>query len=108
MDVSNGVNTVEDLQVTINIVPRFIPIQTFNFSVKEGLSKAINEEIVNISHPFYSSANIDFFVEEPPQHGELRNLDGDELTYFTWDEVCWHNTYKMCMCKHYSHLQTFP
>lgn len=93
MDVSNGYNTLEDLHVTVNIVPRFIPVQAFNFSVKEGLSRAINEEIVNISHPFYSLANIDFSVEEPPQYGELRNLNGDEVTYFTWDEVCW-----LCVC----------
>ncbi|XP_013882839.1 chondroitin sulfate proteoglycan 4 [Austrofundulus limnaeus] len=87
VDVSNGYNTLEDLHIDVNIVPRFIPIQAFNFSVKEGLSRAINEEIVNISHPFYSLANIDFSVDEPPRHGELRNLNGDEVTYFPWDEV---------------------
>lgn len=88
VDVSNGFTTVEDLQIDVNIVPRIIPIQVSNFTVKEGLSRAINAEIVNISHPFYSSANIDFVVEEAPQHGDIRYLDGDELTYFTWDEVC--------------------
>uniref|UniRef100_A0A8D2ZWR2 Chondroitin sulfate proteoglycan 4 n=1 Tax=Scophthalmus maximus TaxID=52904 RepID=A0A8D2ZWR2_SCOMX len=87
VDVSNGFTTVEDLQISVNIVPRLIPIQTFNFTVKEGLSRAINAETINISHPFYSSANIDFVVEEPPQHGDIRYLDGDELSYFTWEEV---------------------
>lgn len=88
VDVSNGFTTVEDLRLSVNIVPRIIPIQTFNFTVKEGLSRAINAQIVNISHPFYSSANIDFVVEESPQHGDLRYLDGEELTYFTLEEVC--------------------
>ncbi|XP_045894412.1 chondroitin sulfate proteoglycan 4 [Micropterus dolomieu] len=87
VDVSNGFTTVEDLHISVKIVPRLIPIQTFNFTVKEGLSRAINTEIVNISHPFYRSANIDFVVEEPPQHGEIRTQDGDELTYFTWEEM---------------------
>ncbi|XP_017285506.1 chondroitin sulfate proteoglycan 4 [Kryptolebias marmoratus] len=87
VDVSNGFSTVEDLHVTVNIVPRFIPLQTSNFTVKEGLSRAINEEVVNISHPFYRSAIVHFFVEENPQHGELRNLKGDEITDFSWDEV---------------------
>ncbi|XP_070763926.1 chondroitin sulfate proteoglycan 4 [Enoplosus armatus] len=87
VDVSNGFTTVEDLHISVNIVPRLIPIQTFNFTVKEGLSRVINAEIVNISHPFYGSANIDFVVEEPPQHGDIRYLDGDELTYFTWEEM---------------------
>ncbi|XP_068595889.1 chondroitin sulfate proteoglycan 4 [Brachionichthys hirsutus] len=87
VDVSNGFTTVEDLHVSVETVPRLIPVQTFNFSVKEGLSRAINAEVINVSHPFYSSANIDFFVEESPQHGEIRYLDGDELTYFTWEEL---------------------
>ncbi|XP_020515840.2 chondroitin sulfate proteoglycan 4 [Labrus bergylta] len=87
VDVSNGFTTVEDLEISVNIIPRIIPIQTFNFTVKEGLSRVINEEIVNITHPFYSSANVEFVVEEPPQHGDIRYLHGDELTYFTWEEL---------------------
>ncbi|XP_069551454.1 chondroitin sulfate proteoglycan 4 [Brachyistius frenatus] len=87
VDVSNGFTTVEDLHTTVNIVPRMIPIQTFNFTVKEGLSRAINADIINISHPFYSSANIDFIVDEPPQHGDIRYLDGDDLAYFSWEEM---------------------
>uniref|UniRef100_A0A673ARA5 Chondroitin sulfate proteoglycan 4 n=1 Tax=Sphaeramia orbicularis TaxID=375764 RepID=A0A673ARA5_9TELE len=71
VDVSNGFTTVEDLRVAVNIVPRIIPLQTFNFTVKEGLSRAVNADVINISHPFYSSVNIDF----------------DELSYFTWEEV---------------------
>lgn len=71
----------------MNIVPRLIPIQTFNFSVKEGLSRAINTDIINISHPFYGSASIEFIVEEPPQHGDLRYVNGDDLSYFTFEEV---------------------
>ncbi|KAM9753315.1 chondroitin sulfate proteoglycan 4 [Menidia menidia] len=87
VDISNGFTTVENLRIPVNIVPRLIPIQTFNFSVKEGLSKVINSDIINISHPFYSSADIEFYVEEPPQHGVLRYPYGDDLTYFRWDEV---------------------
>uniref|UniRef100_A0AAQ5ZYG0 Laminin G domain-containing protein n=1 Tax=Amphiprion ocellaris TaxID=80972 RepID=A0AAQ5ZYG0_AMPOC len=87
VDVSNGFTTVEDLDITVNIVPRLIPIQTFNFTVREGFSRVINTDIINISHPFYSSANIEFVVEESPQHGDIRYQDGDELSYFTWEEM---------------------
>uniref|UniRef100_A0A3Q1JHZ1 Laminin G domain-containing protein n=1 Tax=Anabas testudineus TaxID=64144 RepID=A0A3Q1JHZ1_ANATE len=87
VDVSNGFTTVENLQISVNIMPRIIPIQISNFTVKEGLSRVINAEIINVSHPFYSTASIDFIVVEHPQHGELRYLDGDELSYFTWNEV---------------------
>ncbi|KAM6936793.1 chondroitin sulfate proteoglycan 4 [Xenentodon cancila] len=87
VDVSNGFTTVEDLHITVKIVPRIIPIQAFNFSVKEGHNRPITAEIVNISHPFYSSANVEFSVEENPQHGAIRYLDEDELNYFSWEEI---------------------
>ncbi|XP_072242384.1 chondroitin sulfate proteoglycan 4 [Leuresthes tenuis] len=95
VDISNGFTTVENLRIIVTIMPRLIPIQSFNFSVKEGLSRAINAEVINISHPFYTSAAIDFVVEEPPQHGDIRYLDGDELAYFTWDEVKQGNIFYM-------------
>ncbi|XP_039665466.1 chondroitin sulfate proteoglycan 4 [Perca fluviatilis] len=95
VDVSNGFTTVEDLHISVNIVPQLIPIQTFNFTVKEGLSRAINAEILNILHPFYSLANIYFVVEEAPQHGDIRYLDGDKLTYFTWEEIKLGHVYYM-------------
>uniref|UniRef100_A0A667XL26 Chondroitin sulfate proteoglycan 4 n=1 Tax=Myripristis murdjan TaxID=586833 RepID=A0A667XL26_9TELE len=77
-DVSNGFTTVEDLHVSVNIVPRIIPIHTLNFTVKEGAGVPVTSEILNISHPYYSSVNIEFVVEEPPQHGDIRYLDGDD------------------------------
>nr|XP_061812483.1 chondroitin sulfate proteoglycan 4-like [Nerophis lumbriciformis] len=87
VDVSNGFTTVEDLRITVNIVPRIIPVQSLNFTVKEGLSKVVNDEVITILHPFYKSFNIEFVVDEPPKHGEIRFQDGDELTYFTWEEI---------------------
>ncbi|XP_076125509.1 chondroitin sulfate proteoglycan 4 [Alosa pseudoharengus] len=89
VDVSNGFTSVEDLEVHVNIVPRLIPVQTFNFTVREGGAVALSQELLNISHAFYRMNNIDFIVEEPPEHGDIRYLEGDdfELSSFTWDEV---------------------
>ncbi|XP_012988335.3 chondroitin sulfate proteoglycan 4 [Esox lucius] len=88
-DVSNGFTAVESLQISVDIVPRLIPVQAQNFSVREGGEMALTTELLNISHPFYSSANVDFIVEEQPQYGNIRYLDGDdqELNIFTWEEV---------------------
>lgn len=89
LDVSNGFTTVEDLQVAVSVVPRFIPLQVSNITVKEGLGQVVDATVLNITHPFYSSANIEFVIEEAPQHGDLRYQNGEDLTYFTWDEVRW-------------------
>lgn len=87
LDVSNGFTTVEDLQVSVSVVPRFIPLHSSNLTVREGLGRPVDATVLNVTHPFYSSANIEFIVEEAPQHGDIRYHDGDDLTYFTWEEV---------------------
>lgn len=89
LDVSNGFTSVEDVEVRISTVPRLIPVQTFNFTVREGGAVALSQELLNISHAFYRMNNIDFIVEEAPQHGDIRYLEGEdyELSSFTWDEV---------------------
>ncbi|XP_066522892.1 chondroitin sulfate proteoglycan 4 [Hoplias malabaricus] len=89
LDVSNGFTMVEDLKVIVDIVPRLIPIQVVNFTVREGGAVALSEEVINITHPFYRKANIDFILEETPQHGDIRYMDRDEdgLVSFTWEDV---------------------
>ncbi|KAL4005454.1 hypothetical protein ACER0C_005167 [Sarotherodon galilaeus] len=87
LDVSNGFNTVEDLHMFVNIVARIIPVQALNFTVKEGLSRVINADIINILDPFYNSSTIEISVDEPPQHGDIRSLSGEELSYFSLEEM---------------------
>ncbi|XP_043084312.1 chondroitin sulfate proteoglycan 4 [Puntigrus tetrazona] len=88
VDVSNGFTTIEDLQVQVVIVPRIIPVQVVNLTVREGGSVPLTQEILNITHQFYRSMNIEFFMEEAPQHGEIKYLDEEDgLITFTWDDV---------------------
>uniref|UniRef100_A0A3P9BWF9 Chondroitin sulfate proteoglycan 4 n=1 Tax=Maylandia zebra TaxID=106582 RepID=A0A3P9BWF9_9CICH len=95
LDVSNGFNTVENLRMFVNIVPRIIPVQALNFTVKEGLSRVINADIINILDPFYNSSTIDISVDEPPKHGDIRSLSGQELSYFSLEEVSRQKVYYM-------------
>ncbi|KTF79766.1 hypothetical protein cypCar_00032395, partial [Cyprinus carpio] len=88
VDVSNGFTSVEDLEVQVVIVPRIIPIQVVNLTVREGGSVALTQEVLNITHHFYRSMNINFFIEQAPQHGEMKYLDEEDgLDTFTWEDV---------------------
>lgn len=94
-DVSNGFTSIEDLEVQVDIVPRIIPVQVVNLTVREGGSVALTQDILNITHPFYRSINIDFLMEEAPQHGDIKYLDEeDRLDTFTWEDVS-ANTYML-------------
>lgn len=93
LDVSNGFITVEDLEVQVDVLPRLIPVQVANLTVREGDAVVISQDILNITHPFYRSVHIEFLIEETPQHGVIRYTnreeedDDDELVSFTWDDV---------------------
>ncbi|KAF5908312.1 chondroitin sulfate proteoglycan 4-like, partial [Clarias magur] len=89
LDVSNGFTTVEDLKVQVDIMPQLIPVHVANLTVREGNAVTLSEDNLNITHPFYRSFHIEFLMEEPPQHGEIKYLDRDDdgLVTFTWDDV---------------------
>ncbi|XP_056596262.1 chondroitin sulfate proteoglycan 4 isoform X1 [Triplophysa dalaica] len=87
-DVSNGFTTVENVEVQVEIVPRLIPVQVVNLTVREGGSVALTQEVLNITHPFYRQLSVDFIMEEEPQHGDIRYVeDEDGVVSFTWAEV---------------------
>ncbi|XP_051975957.1 chondroitin sulfate proteoglycan 4-like [Xyrauchen texanus] len=88
VEVSNGFTTVEGLEVQVDIVPRIIPVQVLNLTVKEGGSVALTQETLNITHPFYRSINIEFLMEEAPQHGEIKYVkQEDKIEAFSWEDV---------------------
>ncbi|XP_048828953.1 chondroitin sulfate proteoglycan 4 [Brienomyrus brachyistius] len=87
VDVSNGFTTLDSLRVYVDIVPSEIPVQVVDLVVTEGGSTSLNDTL-NISHPFYSSSNIDFIVDQTPLHGNIQLSDNfNDLSAFTWDEV---------------------
>lgn len=98
LDVSNGFTTIEDLEVQVDIMPRLIPVQVANLTVREGDAVTFTEDILNITHPFYRSFHIEFLIEEAPQHGEIRYLHrGDDgLVTFSWDDVSTLNLLVLC------------
>ncbi|XP_024138140.1 chondroitin sulfate proteoglycan 4 [Oryzias melastigma] len=87
VDVESDYGMLRNVKMNVEIVPHMIPVQAFNFSVKEGFSREINADVLNISHSFYSSKNIEFVVEASPQHGDIRYQDGYQLNYFSWREI---------------------
>ncbi|XP_058264455.1 chondroitin sulfate proteoglycan 4 isoform X2 [Hemibagrus wyckioides] len=89
LDISNGFTTIKGLEVQVDIMPRFIPVQVANFTVREGDAVTLTEDILNITHPFFRSVHVEFLLEEAPQHGDIRYIDRDDdgLVSFTWDDV---------------------
>ncbi|KAK3526427.1 hypothetical protein QTP70_025459, partial [Hemibagrus guttatus] len=87
LDISNGFTIIEGLEVQVDIMPRFIPVQVANFTVREGDAVTLSEDILNITHPFFRSVHVEFLLEKAPQHGDIRYMDDDGLVTFTWDDV---------------------
>ncbi|TRY66137.1 hypothetical protein DNTS_008713 [Danionella cerebrum] len=89
LEASNGVAEVIDIIVSVNIIPRLIPIKVSNITLKEGGSKALTEDIIQVSNPHFSGLNFVYYVSEGPQHGRIENsrFRGIPTTYFTRKQV---------------------
>ncbi|KAM6328244.1 chondroitin sulfate proteoglycan 4-like [Alca torda] len=89
LDVTNGVRTVSGIEISVDIIPRMIPLQVQNFTVIEGGSKALVEDYLRISSRHFAGLSCEFILIEQPKHGYIENsrVPGIKLTTFTKKQV---------------------
>ncbi|NXM28454.1 CSPG4 protein, partial [Oxyruncus cristatus] len=89
LDVTNGVRTVSGIEISVDIIPRIIPLKVQNFTVIEGGSKALVEDYLKISSRHFVGLSCEFILTEQPKHGYVENshVPGIKLTTFTRKQV---------------------
>ncbi len=89
LEVSNGVAEVNDIIMSMDIIPRLIPIEVSNITLKEGASKSLTEDVIRVTNPHFSGLNFVYYVSEGPLHGRIENsrFRGIPTTYFTRKQV---------------------
>ncbi|XP_072288697.1 chondroitin sulfate proteoglycan 4 [Eucyclogobius newberryi] len=89
LDVTNGVTDVRGIRVSVDIIPRLIPLQVSDFTVEEGASKALTQEILKVTNRHFSGINFLYSLTQPPQHGHIEHSrhPGVALTSFTRRQV---------------------
>ncbi|KAJ8395844.1 hypothetical protein AAFF_G00027270, partial [Aldrovandia affinis] len=89
LDATNGVLEVSDIRILVDIIPRLIPLQVSNFTLKEGSTKALTEEVINVTNQHFAGLDFQYFVSEPPHHGHIEHyrLPGQHITAFTRKQV---------------------
>ncbi|KAM9587805.1 chondroitin sulfate proteoglycan 4-like isoform 3-T3 [Morphnus guianensis] len=89
LDVTNGVRTVSGIDISVDIIPRMIPLEVQNFTVIEGGSKALKEDYLKISNRHFAGLSCEFILTEQPKHGfvEDSRVPGMKLTTFTRKQV---------------------
>ncbi|XP_074877239.1 chondroitin sulfate proteoglycan 4-like isoform X2 [Buteo buteo] len=89
LDVTNGVQTVSGIDISVDIIPRMIPLEVQNFTVIEGRSKALKEDYLKISSRHFAGLSCEFILTEQPKHGfvEDSRVPGMKLTTFTRKQV---------------------
>ncbi|NXL94535.1 CSPG4 protein, partial [Alectura lathami] len=89
LDVTNGVQTVNGIEIFVDIIPRMIPLEVKNFTVTEGGSKALVEDYLKISSRHFAGLSCEFILVEQPKHGYFENsrAPGIKLDKFTKKQV---------------------
>lgn len=89
LQASNGVTEVNNITVSVDVIPSLIPLKVSNFTLKEGSSKALTEELLQVTNRHYEGLNFQYTVSDGPQHGYMEHsrFPGTKLTSFTRREV---------------------
>uniref|UniRef100_A0A8D2PT16 Laminin G domain-containing protein n=1 Tax=Zosterops lateralis melanops TaxID=1220523 RepID=A0A8D2PT16_ZOSLA len=73
LDVTNGVRTVNGIEISVDIIPRMIPFEVQNFTVFEGGSKALVEDYLKILSRHFAGLSCEFILTEQPKHRYVEN-----------------------------------
>nr|XP_012631170.1 chondroitin sulfate proteoglycan 4-like isoform X1 [Microcebus murinus] len=89
LDVTDGVQVVSGIEVLVDIVPKWIPLEVQNFTVPEGGSTELLEDYLRIPNKYFEGLDCEFVLLEPPKHGyvESSKFPRVELMKFTRKQV---------------------
>ncbi|KAK2492538.1 hypothetical protein MC885_020487 [Smutsia gigantea] len=73
LDVMNGFQAVNGVEILVDIVPRRIPLEVKTFTVQEGGPKALGEDYLKIPSKYFEGLDCEFVLLKPPKHGYVEN-----------------------------------
>ncbi|KAL8203890.1 UNVERIFIED_CONTAM: hypothetical protein K2H54_063098 [Gekko kuhli] len=85
LDVTSGIQAISGIEIAVDIIPKFIPLEIQNFTVAEGGSKILEEDFLKIPTSHFVELNCEFYLLELPKHGRIASshFSGMVLTKFS-------------------------
>ncbi|KAI5099485.1 chondroitin sulfate proteoglycan 4-like isoform X2 [Silurus meridionalis] len=89
LDVKNGIVTVSNLMVFVDIVPFFLPLEVSNITLTEGSSKGLNQDVIKVAGRHFTGLHVQYHVIEGPHHGRIEHsrIPGVPIPSFTRVQV---------------------
>ncbi|KAL1782841.1 chondroitin sulfate proteoglycan 4-like [Sigmodon hispidus] len=89
LDVTRNSHFLGRIEVHLDIIPKWIPLEVQNFTVQEGGSRALQQDHLRIPSKYFESLDCDFILLKPPKRGyiESSNFPGVKLMKFSKKQV---------------------
>uniref|UniRef100_G3NL98 Chondroitin sulfate proteoglycan 4ba n=1 Tax=Gasterosteus aculeatus aculeatus TaxID=481459 RepID=G3NL98_GASAC len=72
LDATNGVTEVAGITMSVDIIPRLIPLQVSNFTLNEGASKALTQDVLKVTNRLYRAVLWFLYIFMYVYHGDIR------------------------------------
>ena len=88
-DVTNGIQSLHQLEFVFEIMPTVIPVMARNFDLLEGESRLITDDMIKVENPYFRDENIVFIITQEPVNGmiESRSHPGQAILQFSQKEL---------------------
>lgn len=89
LDATNGVTDVGNIRVSVDVIPLLIPLHVTNFTLTEGATKALTQDVLKVTNRHFSGIDFLYILVEPPHHGHIEHsrYPGVPITTFTRRQV---------------------
>lgn len=89
LDATNGVTDVNNIRMSVDIIPRLIPLQVSNVTLNEGGTRALTQDVLKVTNRHFAGINFLYTLTETPQHGHIEHSQhpGVPITSFSRRQV---------------------
>ncbi|KAA0703764.1 Chondroitin sulfate proteoglycan 4 [Triplophysa tibetana] len=89
LDVTNGILTAHNLIVSVDIIPKHIPLEVSNVTLKEGSSKVLTQDVIKVTSRHFHGLQLVYLVTVGPYHGQIEHsrIPGVPIPSFTRVQV---------------------
>nr|XP_021494584.1 chondroitin sulfate proteoglycan 4-like [Meriones unguiculatus] len=73
LEVTKDSQVVGRVEMLLDIIPRWIPLEVQNLTVQEGGSRALLQDHLRIPSKYFESLDCEFVLLKPPKHGYVES-----------------------------------
>ncbi|KAM4675966.1 chondroitin sulfate proteoglycan 4 [Discoglossus pictus] len=87
LEVSVKGGTPQEIEMHLEILPYYVPLEAAQLKVEEGGISALSTSTLHVPNEYFLGLHLEFSISVSPKRGLIVNAEKQNLTSFSWNEL---------------------